>query len=91
VKFHQELHGKIPLEDLTFVQVDNLSVVYNSSVPQSVLKKTSNSIAYHFVCKNAAAGVINVAYEPTATNLADICTKTQAKPKWRELCSKILN
>jgi hypothetical protein len=60
-------------------------------VLQSVLKKKSNLIAYHFVCKNAAAGVINVAYEPTATNLADIlCTKTQAGPKWCELCSKIL-
>jgi hypothetical protein len=56
--------------------VDNLSVVYNSSVPQSVMKKKSNLIAYHFVRKNAAARVvINVAYEPTATNLADICTK----------------
>jgi hypothetical protein len=80
----------VPLEDPTFVRVDNLSVVYNSSVPQSVLKKKSNSIAYHFVRENAAAGVINVAYEPTATNLADICTKTQAGPKRRELCSKIL-
>jgi hypothetical protein len=80
----------VPLEDPTFVRVDNLSVVYNSSVLQSVLKKKSNSIAYHFVRENAAAGVINVAYEPTATNLADICTKMQAGPKPRELCSKIL-
>jgi hypothetical protein len=37
-----------------------------------------------------AAGIIQVDYEPTNTNLADICTKTQAGPKRRELCAKIL-
>jgi len=80
----------VPLEDPTFVRVDNMSVVYNSSIPQSVLKKKSNSIAYHFVREAAAAGIIQVDYEPTNTNLADICTKTQAGPKRRELCAKIL-
>jgi hypothetical protein len=80
----------VPLEDPTFVRVDNMSVVYNSSIPQSVLKKKSNSIAYHFVRECAAAGVIQVDYEPTNTNLADICTKPQAGPKRRELCAKIL-
>jgi hypothetical protein len=55
-----------------------------------VLKKKSNSIAFHFVHECSAADIIHVAYEPTNTNLADICTKTQAGPKRRELCAKIL-
>jgi hypothetical protein len=80
----------VPLEDPTFVHVDNMSVVYNSSIPQSVLKKKPNSIAYHFVRECAAAGIIQVDYEPTNTNLADICTKTQAGPTRREMCAKIL-
>jgi hypothetical protein len=80
----------VPFDEPTFVRVDNMSVVYNSSIPQSVLRKKSNSIAYHFVRECAAADIIHVDYEPTNTNLADICTKTQAGPKRRELCAKIL-
>jgi hypothetical protein len=49
------------------------------------LKNKSNSIAYHFVHECAAAGVIQVDYEPTSTFLADIFTETQAGPKRCEL------
>jgi hypothetical protein len=81
----------VPFDEPTFVRVDNMSVVYNSLIPQSVLKKKSNLIAYHFVCECAAAAdIIHVDYEPTNTNLANICTKTQAGPKRHELCAKIL-
>ena len=31
------------------VKVDNMSMVKNSSVPESQLKKKSNLVAYHFV------------------------------------------
>jgi hypothetical protein len=79
----------VPFDEPTFVRVDNMSVLYNSLIPQSVLKKKSNLIAYHFLSKCAAADIIHVDYyEPT--NLADICTNTQAGPKRRELCAKIL-
>jgi hypothetical protein len=81
----------VPFDEPTFALVDNMSsVVYNSSIPQSMLKKKSNSIAYHFVHKCAAADIIHVDYETTNNNLADIIAKTQAGPKWRELCAKIL-
>ena len=52
-----------------------MSVVTNSSVPESTLKKKSNSIAYHYVRSKIAAGIGRVAYEPTGTNLADMLTK----------------
>jgi hypothetical protein len=39
----------IPLDGPTHVRVDNMSVVNNTTVPESVLRKKSNSIAYHFV------------------------------------------
>jgi len=32
-----------------------MSVVKNTSIPESVLKKKSNSIAYHYVRERAAA------------------------------------
>ena len=67
----------VPLEGHAHVRVDNMSVVRNTSAPESQLKKKSNSIAYHFVREAAAADIVRIAYEPTDTNLADILTKTQ--------------
>ena len=67
----------IPLEGYAHVKVDNMSVVKNSSVPESQLKKNSNSIAYHFVRQLVAADVARISYEPGETNLADMLTKIQ--------------
>ena len=33
----------------TYIYGDNMSVIHNNSKPESVLKKKSNSICYHFV------------------------------------------
>ena len=80
----------VPIEGPTNVRCDNMSVVYNTSRPESTLKKKSNSIAYHFVRENAAMGVIRVAYEHTSTNLADCLTKTQPGPVRQEIVKNIL-
>ena len=37
----------VPIEGYCHTCVDNMSVVNNTSVPESVLKKKSNSIAYN--------------------------------------------
>lgn len=50
----------VPLEDPAFVKGDNLSVIKNSSIPESVLKKKSNSVAYHYVRERVAMGIIEV-------------------------------
>ena len=34
----------VPVEEPTYVYVDNMSVVHNSSRPESTLKKKSNAI-----------------------------------------------
>ena len=39
----------IPCEDPTFLFGDNQSVLANTTIPDSTLKKKSQSIAYHFV------------------------------------------
>ena len=67
----------IPVEGYAYVCADNMSVVKNTSLPESVLKKKSNSIAYHYVRERAAADLIRIRYEPTNTNLADMLTKIQ--------------
>jgi len=67
----------IPIEGYCHTCVDNMSVVNNTSIPESVLKKKSNSIAYHSVRSKCAEDVLRITYENTKTNLADILTKVQ--------------
>jgi len=68
----------VPIDGPCNVNADNMSMVRNSSVPESQLKKKSNLIAYHYVRERAAAGVVIINYEPTGSNLADMLTKTQS-------------
>jgi hypothetical protein len=39
----------IPCEGPTYVYGDNQSVLFNTTIPESTLKKKTQSIAYHFV------------------------------------------
>ena len=59
----------------TFIYGDNKSVLANVSVPDSVLKKKSNSIAYHFVREGSARDEWRIAYINTHENPADLLTK----------------
>jgi hypothetical protein len=58
-----------------FVYGDNMSVVYNTQRPESVLKKKSNSNCYHAVRESAATGESIIGHVPSVDNPADICTK----------------
>ena len=65
----------IPCLGPTYVYGDNKSVLYNTSLPESTLKKKSQSIAYHFVQEGAARDEWRTAYVNTHENPADILTK----------------
>jgi len=65
----------IPLLGPANVFCDNQSVVLQTTLPSSTLKKKHNSIAYHKVRESVAAGILRVAKEDTTTNLADVLTK----------------
>jgi hypothetical protein len=65
----------ILIEEAAHMKIDNMSVVMNTSAPESTLKKKSNAIAYHYVCECVAAGIIQISYETSKTNKADILTK----------------
>ena len=65
----------IPIDGPTNVMCDNKGVVNNTSMPQSTLGKKHNAINYHVVREAAAAGIIRVGKEDTATNVADLLTK----------------
>ena len=80
----------VPIDGPCNVKADNMSMIRNSSVPESQLKKKSNSIAYHYVREKAAAQVIIVNYEPTDTDIADMLTKTQSGPVRLRLAGYVL-
>jgi hypothetical protein len=54
---------------------DNKSVVINTTMPLSQLKKKHNSIAYQRVCEAIAAKIINFFHIWSEDNYADIMTK----------------
>jgi hypothetical protein len=81
----------VPLDGHGHVKADNMmSVVKNTSVPASMLKKKSNSIAYHYVREQAAAGTVSITHEPTETNIADMLTKIQPGPTRKKLAEMVL-
>ena len=46
----------VPLTGPSYVYSNNMSVIYNTSRPESTFKKESNSICYHAVQKAVASG-----------------------------------
>ena len=65
----------IPVIGPAYVSGDNQSVLVNSSVPESQLKKKSQSIAYHFIREGAARDEWRTSYVNTHDNEADLLTK----------------
>ena len=65
----------VPINGPAYVYGDNMSVIYNTSRPESTLRKKSNSICYHAVRESVAMGEIVTAHVRSEHNPADICTK----------------
>jgi len=70
---------------------DDQSVVSNSAMPESTLKKKHVSICCHKIRESAAAGIIRVAKEKSETNLADTLTKILPAPRLRKLIGESLH
>ena len=66
---------------------DNMSVVLNTSVPSSVLKKKHNAIAYHRVREAIAAKILRFAYIRSEENVSDILTKPLANQAFHYLAT----
>jgi hypothetical protein len=65
----------IPVTGPAYILGDNKSVLCNTSIPDSTLKKKSQSIAYHFVREGAARDEWRTGYVNTHENEADLLTK----------------
>ena len=65
----------IPVNNPCFIYGDNQSVLWNTSVPESMLKKKSSSVAYHFVREGASRDEWRTTYIKTLANPSDVLTK----------------
>ena len=81
----------IPLKEPTYTYGDNMSVIHNTSKPESVLKKKANSVCYHYVREAVAADEVRVSHIRSEENPADIATKSvPAGAKRDHLVEKVL-
>jgi hypothetical protein len=80
----------VPTKGASYVYGDNMSVVNNTSKPESTLMKKSNSMCYHAVCEAVAMGEALVVHIPTKKNLADLFTKVLYGQTHRFLVSQML-
>ena len=80
----------VKIDGPTYVYCDNMSVIHNTSKPDSVLNKKSNSICYHFVREAVDIRECLTPNVPTARNWADLLTKVLFGKKIQELFQGIL-
>ena len=65
----------VPIDGPAMMFGDNQSVVLNTTVPSSVLKKKHHACAYHRVREAIAAKIIKFAHIKSEDNFADVLTK----------------
>ena len=65
----------IPIEGPAFAYSGNMSIIHNTQRPESMLKKNSNSVCYHYCRESVAMGECTTGHVPTKLNPVDLCTK----------------
>ena len=68
----------VPVNGPAFIKGDNQSVLCNTTMPESTLKKKSQRIAYHYVREGVARDEWQTAYINTHLNPTDLLTKPLA-------------
>ena len=81
----------IPCEGPAYIYGDNQSVLCNTTLPDSTLKKKSQSIAYHLVREGVARDEWRTAYVSTNDNEADLLTKTLSGEKRKRFVRSVLH
>jgi len=68
----------VPIEGYYHACVNSTSVVNDTSIPESTLKKKSNCIVYHYVRSKCAEDILRITYDNTKTNLADVLSTSRS-------------
>ena len=68
----------IPCDGPTYIEGDNQSVLANTIIPDSKLKKKNQSICYHMVREGSARDEWRTGYVKSELNESDLLTKQLA-------------
>ena len=80
----------VPLTGPTYVYGNNMSVIYNTPLPESTLKNKRNYICYHAVREAVASGECLKTHCKTGDNYSDTMIKVLYVQKKRDNVSRIL-
>jgi len=80
----------VPIRGASLLLGDNMSVVLNTTIPSSPIKKKHLSCAYHRIREAIAAGIIDYAHVTSKENVADIFTKPLPTVTFQYLVAKYL-
>ena len=81
----------IECEGPAYIQGDNQSVLANTTIPESTLKKKSQSLCYHFVREGVARDEWRTTYLNTNENEADLLTKILGGVKRKTFVRNLLH
>ena len=80
----------VPMDGPTYVYGDNMSVIFNTSQPESQLKKKSNSACCHAVRESAAMKECFTTHISSLLNFSDLLTKVLYGQKRRNLVDGLM-
>ena len=80
----------VPIDGPALMLGDNMSVVLNTTIPSSQLKKKHNAISYHRVREAIAGKILRFAHIPSKLNSADFLTKPLPSDQFLALVQPLL-
>jgi hypothetical protein len=80
----------VPIDGPALMLGDNNSVVLNTSVPSSILKKKHHACAYHRVQEAIVGGITNFVHIPGTSNYADVLSKPLPNESFHRLVKPLL-
>ena len=78
------------LEDTSVMSGDDMSVVLNTTLPSSQLKKKHQSCDYHRIREMIAAKVVKYGHVISSENVADVATKPLGRQAFHYLMKKYM-
>ena len=80
----------VPIDGPALMLGDNMSVILNTTVPSSTLKKKHAACNYHRIQEAIAGKIVKFCHINTEKNLADLMTKPLGPAKHASLCGKLV-
>ena len=80
----------VRLEETSVLIGDNMSVVLNTTLPSSQLKKKHQACNYHRIREMIAAKIVKYGHVDSKENVADVATKPLGRQAFQYLMSKYL-